>query len=149
MTPSRPLRILLVEDETLNRELVKAILAKTGDTRLRTADLVEAETLAEARAVMAAGPIDLVLLDIQLPDGSGLQLASDVSASPADTQPPIIALTAGALAGQQAAAIAAGCAAVITKPYSAADLEAAIAKHTETAPPTRAAHRLADEHQEP
>lgn len=131
MTPHRDLQILLVEDELLNRELVKAILAQTANANIRSADLVQATTLAEARAAMAAGPIDLVLLDIQLPDGSGLQLATEICARPpGQPRPAIIAVTAGALIEQHDAAIAAGCDSVITKPYTAAELEAALTNHT-------------------
>jgi two-component system KDP operon response regulator KdpE len=122
--PQRDLRILHVEDEALNRELVKAILARATEPRLVAAWIIEAETLAQARAVLAEGPVDVVLLDVQLPDGSGLTLASELRSGPSATRPVVIAVTAGAVREQHAAALAAGCDAILTKPYLAAELEA-------------------------
>ncbi len=128
--PHRDLRILHVEDEVLNRELVKAILARAKEPRLADAWLIEAETLAEARAVVADRSVDVVLLDVQLPDGSGLSLASELRQNPPGTRPVIIAVTAGAVREQHAAALAAGCDAILTKPYLAADLEAILTSRT-------------------
>ena len=141
MSPKPNLQILLVEDEFLNRELVKAILAHTATANLRSADLVQATTLTEARAAIAAGPIDLVLLDVQLPDGSGLQLATEICARAGEgPRPPIIAVTAGALNEQHDAAFAAGCDTVITKPYTAAELEKALTDHTSTGSSSHTTH---------
>jgi len=133
----RDLRILHVEDEVLNRELVKAILARAAEPRLRAARLIEAGTLGEAQAVLAARPIDVVLLDVQLPDGSGLTLAQGLRASLDGSRPVIIALTAGAVREQHDAALTAGCDAILTKPYLAADLESLLT----TATAARAASR--------
>jgi CheY-like chemotaxis protein len=131
MSPSRrDLQILHLEDEALNRELVKAILARAREPRLAGARLIEAETLAEARAVLADRSVDVVLLDVQLPDGSGLTLASELRENPLGTRPVIIAVTAGAVREQHAAALAAGCDAILTKPYLAADLEAILTSRT-------------------
>ena len=128
--PQRDLRILLVEDEVLNRELVKALLARAKAPRLADAWLIEAATLAEARAVVADRPVDVVLLDVQLPDGSGLSLANELRQNPPAARPVIIAVTAGAVREQHAAALAAGCDAILTKPYLAADLEAILISRT-------------------
>jgi two-component system KDP operon response regulator KdpE len=123
------LRLLLVEDEQLNRTLVKAILARAGDERLRTAQLREADTLAAARRMLAEGPVDIVLLDVQLPDGSGLTLARELAEVPLAQRPTILALTAGALPEQHEAALAAGCDAVLIKPYTVEEFEAVLASH--------------------
>jgi hypothetical protein len=48
-------RILLVEDDDLNQRLVRRVLARSGDPVLRSACLVQAASLAEARAALAAG----------------------------------------------------------------------------------------------
>lgn len=131
MSPA--LKVLLVEDEVLNRSLVRAILTRSGDGRLRTADVREAETLGAARQALREAGTDLVLLDVQLPDGSGLDLARELCAGSADGagagRPLIIALTAGALPEQRAAALDAGCDAVLLKPYTADEFESVLATH--------------------
>jgi two-component system, OmpR family, KDP operon response regulator KdpE len=120
-------RILLVEDNELNRALVRAIVARTAEPRLRTADLVEAEDLAGARAALTGDPFDVILLDVHLPDGSGLSIAEELAARP-EGKPPIVALTAAALPREQTAALSAGCDTFLAKPYTSADLVEAIVK---------------------
>jgi two-component system KDP operon response regulator KdpE len=116
-----PLRILLVEDEAMNRTLMRAVLTRASDPRVRLAELVEAETLAEARASLAGGDIDILLLDVRLPDGSGLDLARDLVAN-GETRPRIVILSASVLPAERAAAIEVGCDAFLGKPYRPADL---------------------------
>jgi two-component system, OmpR family, KDP operon response regulator KdpE len=114
-------RILLVEDNELNRSLVRAIIARTDEPRLREADLVEAESVAQAQAALAgAGRFDVVLLDVHLPDGSGLDVARDLADRP--DRPAVVALTAAAMAREQTAAIDAGCDTFLAKPYTSTDL---------------------------
>lgn len=123
-------RILLVEDEELNRVLVRAVLARADDPGVRDARLVEAGTLAAARDVLQnPDQVDVVLLDMNLPDGSGLDLATELAAATADTKPKVIALTASVLPSDRAAAIEAGCDGFLDKPYAAADLVTVIANH--------------------
>jgi CheY-like chemotaxis protein len=125
------LQILHVEDELLNRILVRAILERAGDERLRNAELREAETLATARAQLAAASFDIVLLDIQLPDGNGLDLSAEIRAHPAGPRPILLALTAGAVAEQHIAALTGGCDAVLTKPYTVEEFETVLGEHIE------------------
>ena len=120
-------RVLLVEDNELNRALVRAILARTTEPRLQGADLTEAETLAAARSALAAGEYDLVLLDVHLPDGNGLAVAQDL-AGRGGARPAIVALTAAALPREQAAALDAGCDTFLAKPYTSGELVAAMVK---------------------
>jgi two-component system KDP operon response regulator KdpE len=114
-------RILLVEDNELNRSLVRAIISRTGEPRLQGADVVEAQTLEQARAALA-GPdaFDVILLDVHLPDGSGLDVARDLADHPA--RPAVVALTAAAMAREQTAAMEAGCDMFLAKPYTSSDL---------------------------
>ena len=120
--------VLLVEDEELNRVLVRAILARAGEPSVRDATLVEAGSLADARtALAAAAVVDLILLDVNLPDGNGLALAAELTAAPA--RPTVIALTASVLPHERAAALEAGCDGFLDKPYAAADLVRIIAEH--------------------
>jgi CheY-like chemotaxis protein len=121
VTPAA-LRILLVEDNELNRALVRAIMTRAGEPLLRGAQLLEAHNLTQARAVVAHETVDAVLLDIQLPDGSGLTLLDDFAARPTVRRPAVIAVTGGVLPEQLAAAVAAGCDAVVEKPFVAAEL---------------------------
>ncbi|MER7276705.1 response regulator [Dactylosporangium sp. NPDC000244] len=120
-------RVLLVEDEELNRVLVRAILARAGAAAVRDADLLEAGSIADARAALAAHDVDVVLLDVNLPDGNGLELAAEMQAAP--ERPTVIALTASVLPHERAAAMDAGCDAFLDKPYAAADLVTLLANH--------------------
>jgi two-component system KDP operon response regulator KdpE len=121
LTDSPP-RILLVEDNELNRALVRAILTRAADPAMRGAQLLEAHNLTQARAVLAHEEVDAVLLDVQLPDGSGLSLLDDFAGRPGARRPAVIAVTGGVLPEQQAAAYAAGCDAILQKPFVAAQL---------------------------
>lgn len=123
MTDTAPrLRILLVEDEQINRDLIRAILARASHPTLAAAQLFEADTLARARATLATEPVDLLLLDVNLPDGSGLTLAQELNDNPPARRPTIIALTAGIFPDQQRAAFAAGCQTILSKPHTAREL---------------------------
>src|SRR5580704_4365198 len=110
-------RILHVDDDDLNRALVRTALARSAEPLLRTARLIEAADLAHARAVLAEGPVDVVLLDMRLPDGSGLALATELKQADATVRPILVALTGAVEPDQRRAALAAGCTAVLIKPY--------------------------------
>jgi two-component system KDP operon response regulator KdpE len=120
-------KVLLVEDEELNRVLVRAILARATDDVIREIELVEAGSLQLARDALTASPVDVILLDVNLPDGNGLSLAADLSAQPG--RPQVIALTASVLPHERAAAMSAGCDAFLDKPYGAQDLLKILASH--------------------
>jgi len=122
-------RVLLVEDEELNRVLVRAILARAPDPDVRGAALSEVTTLADARESLASDPVDVVLLDLNLPDGNGLSLATELSAQNDGDRPEVVALTASVLPQERAAAMAAGCDGFLDKPYAAADLVRVIGTH--------------------
>ncbi len=117
-------RILLVEDDDLNQRLVRAVLARSADPVIRSARLTGAASLAEARAALASESFDAVLLDLHLPDGNGLSLAAEIRR--AGAAPAVVAIS-GAAAEHEAAALAAGCAGMLGKPYEAAQLRALLA----------------------
>lgn len=126
------LRILLVEDEDLNRSLVRAVLARAAVTAVRDAEVVEANSLARARERLRDDDVDVVLLDMNLPDGNGLVLANEIAAdrgAAAAPRPAVIAVTASVLPEDRAAALAAGCDGFLDKPYAAAELVAVVAEH--------------------
>ena len=81
------LKILLVEDEDLNRTLVKAVLARAQIDAVRRAEVIDAGTLATAREQLGQQDVDLVLLDMNLPDGNGLTLARELAATARHTSP--------------------------------------------------------------
>ena len=120
-------RVLLVEDEELNRVLVRAIIARAEPSAVRDVDLLEAGSLAAARTALEGEAVDVVLLDVNLPDGNGLDLAAELSGGL--TRPTVIALTASVLPHERAAAMEAGCDAFLDKPYAAADLVTMLASH--------------------
>src|SRR5688572_6947344 len=81
------LRVLLVEDNPDDADLLREILK---DTRV-SVEMTSVETLKEARAELAERPYDLILLDLSLPDSTGLDtVQSAISAAP---DVPILVLT--------------------------------------------------------
>ncbi|NMO57458.1 response regulator [Actinoplanes sp. TBRC 11911] len=122
-------RILLVEDEPLNRTLVKAVLTRADSPEVREAQVLDAPTLAVARDYLSAGDIDLVLLDMNLPDGNGLDLARELAADHGRPRPAVVAVTASVLPQDRTAALDAGCDGFLDKPYAAAELVATVARY--------------------
>ena len=118
------MKILVVEDNDLNRHLVQAVLKPRGHV------LEEAQTAADAIAALGrAPPPDVVLLDINIP-GGGLSVAGHVQSTPALQPTTVIALTAFAMRGDEDRFLAAGCHGYISKPIDvktfAAQIEAII-----------------------
>ena len=113
-------RILVVEDEPAIREMVQFTLARAGF------ELVEAADGAAARERLAAGGIELVLLDWMLPGESGLDLLAQIKRDPATARLPVIMLTARAESGDKVAGLESGADDYITKPFSPAELTARI-----------------------
>jgi two-component system response regulator PilR (NtrC family) len=107
-------RILVVDDEADLRELLDITLVKMG------LDVDCAETLREARALVAANDYALVLTDMRLPDGLGLELVREVSASGKGT--PIAVVTAYGSADNAVIALKAGAFDYVSKPVVLDDL---------------------------
>ena len=103
-------KILIVEDNPDNMKLFRAVLAIRGH---QIVGLPGGETLLET--MRAEGPA-LVLLDIQLPGEDGFQLLAKLRAAFGDTLPPVVALTAHAMSGDEEKALAAGFTGYLTKP---------------------------------
>ena len=119
------LRVLLVEDEALNRALVRAIVGRGGGTV--TVVLTEAGTIAAARTVLDREEVDVMLLDVRLPDGSGLDLASELRRRAAEPDsgfavPLIAILSASVLAEEREAAENSGADAFLGKPFAPREL---------------------------
>ena len=116
-----PLRILSLDDDTGNQSLLAAIVSRSSEPEIRGADLIQTSTIADARSILASRPVDVVLLDVHLPDGLGLDLANDLRQGGPE-RPAVLALTASVLPIDQQAAIDAGCDAFLPKPFAAPDL---------------------------
>lgn len=114
------IHILAVEDVPANLALLHAILEPAGF------DLTDTATLRDARAAVKARVPTLVLLDVRLPDGNGLDLARDMKADPATHAVPILAVSASVLPSERADALQAGCDAFLAKPLRPAELLAMV-----------------------
>jgi two-component system, cell cycle response regulator DivK len=108
-------RILIVEDNALNMKLLNDILEVHGYETVPTADGLTAVDLART------GRPDLILLDIQLPDVSGLEVARLLRGDERTRQIPIIAVTAFAMGGDRERILASGCDAYMAKPIDVHD----------------------------
>lgn len=110
-------RVLYVDDEELNRLLMRALLELMPGVTLAMA-VDGASGLAAARAA----PPDLLLLDMRLPDMSGLQLLQALRADPLLAGVPCVAVSANAMPDDIAEALRGGFDAYITKPIASAQL---------------------------
>ncbi|OYT69876.1 MAG: hypothetical protein CFK52_12780, partial [Chloracidobacterium sp. CP2_5A] len=117
-----PLRMLIAEDNVVNRKLVARILEKLGYQPDLAADGVEAVE-AILGAVACDNPYDLVFMDLRMPEKDGLHAVRDVhQALPPEKRPRFVALTAAALDEERQAALAAGMDDYLCKPFVVADL---------------------------
>ena len=113
-------RILVVEDQPDNRQIIRDMLAGTGY------EITEAENGEEALAAIAKQRPDLILMDIQLPIMDGYAATRRIKNDPALKSIPIIAVTSYALSGEEKKAREAGCDDYVPKPYSPRQLVAKI-----------------------
>lgn len=116
------MRILLVEDDPLNIELFMATLEDDGHDVA-----VERDGVAGNERGLK-DPFDLILLDIQLPRRSGLEVCRDLRAAGIET--PIVALSASVLRDEIARTIEAGFTEFLPKPISPAALRVAVRAHS-------------------
>jgi two-component system cell cycle response regulator DivK len=105
-------KILIVEDNELNMKLFCDLLEAHGFATVQTNEG------ANVLALMRQHRPDLVLMDIQLPEISGLDVTRMIKADPELKQVPVIAVTAFAMKGDEEKIREGGCNAYITKPIS-------------------------------
>ena len=103
-------KILLVEDNEMNRDMLSRRLARKGYEVALALDGREGVTMA------TAGGYDLILMDMSLPEIDGWEATRQVRAAETGKRVPIIALTAHAMSGDREKAMAAGCDDYDTKP---------------------------------
>jgi CheY-like chemotaxis protein len=122
-------KILLVEDNEMNRDMLSRRLARRG---YQVAIAVDGEQgVAMARSEAPA----LILMDMSLPGLDGWEATRRIKAAAETRQVPVIALTAHAMAGDREKALAAGCDDYDTKPIDFGRLRAKIRALLPAGPP--------------
>jgi CheY-like chemotaxis protein len=121
-TMMTPLRILLVEDNPVNQMVAQRMLEKAGHR------VVVAENGRQALNRLSIEPVDLVLMDLQMPEMDGLEATRTIRSQEAGTNRrlPILAVTADAVGGDRERCLAAGMDAYLTKPVQSTALLQAI-----------------------
>jgi two-component system sensor histidine kinase/response regulator len=119
---ARSLAVLVAEDNRVNQVVVRRILEQQGHT------VTIAENGRKALEALAQGRFDLLLLDVQMPETSGYEVAAAIREQEHGTgrRLPIIALTAHAMKGDRERCLAAGMDGYMAKPLQRAELVAAI-----------------------
>ena len=112
IVPLMKKRILIVEDNELNLKLFRDLLSAHGYDTVETKDGMEAINLARIERP------DLILMDIQLPEISGLDVTRRLKSDEVLARIPIVAVTAFAMKDDEEKIMAAGCEAYISKPIS-------------------------------
>ncbi len=107
-----PKTVLIVEDNELNMKLFHDLLSAHGYSTLQSRDGVEALALARKHHP------DLILMDIQLPEVSGLEVTRWIKEDEALRSIPVVAVTAFAMKGDEEKMRDGGCEAYIAKPIS-------------------------------
>ncbi len=113
--------ILIIEDDYFNAEFLRRVLQKTG------AGILASTNGADARELFMTQAIDLILMDIRLPDTNGFELTREFTKQKPELK--IIAQTAYSAESDKRAALASGCCEVLTKPISIPHLMEVIAKY--------------------
>ena len=108
--------IMHVEDNEYNRKIVRDLLSKNNY------ELMEAHNGDAALEALARRRPDLILMDVQLPKLSGLEVTRMIRANSTLAQIPVIAITSFALSGDDRLALEAGCDGYISKPFRPRDL---------------------------
>ena len=120
--PQAGWRVLIIEDDPMNRELVTAILEPDGYT------VLSAETAPAGIELAISQQPDIILTDVQLPGLSGYEATRQLKADPRTAHIPIVALTAQAMRGEDGRARAAGCDVYLPKPLDAPILREVLAR---------------------
>lgn len=109
-------KVLYIEDDPVNMNLVRKILRVTNYTFLGAPDGTTGLAMVEREKP------DLILMDINLPDTTGWDITQQIKASPDLAHIPVIALTANYTKSNIVRGLEVGCSAYLTKPISRAEL---------------------------
>jgi CheY-like chemotaxis protein len=104
-------RVLVVEDNDMNMQLVEYLLEEGGYSIVKAASGEEALSIARG-----GDPVDLILMDIHLPGIDGLSVVREMKTDARTRSIPILALTAHAMRGDRDRFLEAGCDGYISKP---------------------------------
>jgi signal transduction histidine kinase/ActR/RegA family two-component response regulator len=115
-------RILLVEDEPVNRLVARQLLTKLG------CYVAEARTGVEALEAMSEGAFDLILMDCQMPEMDGYEATRRIRAREEKQHIPIVAITAYAMSGDREKCLAAGMNDFMAKPVHPVELTAVLSR---------------------
>ncbi|NWF76387.1 MAG: response regulator [Nitrospirae bacterium] len=110
--------ILIVEDSTTTRALIKAIIEEIGDV-----NIIEAGSGFEALKLLPTQNFNLVITDINMPDINGLELISFIKNNPRYSHIPLIIISTERSEEDKKRGIALGAMAYITKPFKAQELQ--------------------------
>lgn len=116
------MRVLVVEDEPVIRELACAILGSLGHDPTCCADGEEALELVSRRA----GAFDLVIMDVAMPRLDGFEATRRLRAFPAAADLPVLCMSGHVTPADRREALEAGCDAFLEKPFRVRDLQAAM-----------------------
>jgi signal transduction histidine kinase/ActR/RegA family two-component response regulator len=109
-------RVLVVDDHPVNRRVIRLFLEPFE------CELIEAENGQEALDALERGPVDLVLMDVNMPVMDGLEATRRLRADPRFARLPVIALTADVMSAQIKTCLEAGCDAHVAKPIDLRNL---------------------------
>ena len=127
-------RILIVDDEQSMREMLAILLKKEG------LDVRTAGSRAEAADALRRGPVDLVLTDVKLPDGDGIEILRHVKAASPETA--VVVMTAYGTTETAVAARKLGAEAYILKPFDVDELRIVVRDALANRRPARGELRL-------
>jgi len=123
MNPPAPKLVLIVEDNDLNMKLFRDLIEAQGFRTLHTRDGMTVLPLARAHKP------DLILMDIQLPEVSGLEIITWLKDDQELKTIPIVAVTAFAMKGDEEKIRAGGCDDYLAKPIAISQFIATIRRH--------------------
>lgn len=115
-------RILIAEDRPASLELIRTVLESAGY------EVIDAVDGQEAVEKASENPVDLVLLDLQMPKIDGFGVVTQLRKDPRFRSTPIVALTASAMQGDRERALSAGFSSYIAKPIDLSGLRSEIAR---------------------
>ncbi|MCW8945751.1 MAG: phosphate regulon transcriptional regulator PhoB [Sedimenticola sp.] len=113
-------KILVVEDESAVREMIHFVLEQSGY------DVIDAESVEEAKSAVADVPPDLILMDWMLPGASGVEYTRELKQDPITRDIPVIMLTARGEEDDKVRGLECGAEDYVTKPFSPKELVARI-----------------------